>query len=59
MNPKVKTMKGERVGEPSLNCNISGVEGLVGALERGLERLISSSITHTNMYKPNNKLVNA
>jgi len=58
MSPKVKTTKGEGVGEPSLTCNILRVEELVGAPELGLKRLTSNSITHTDMHKPNNELVN-
>jgi hypothetical protein len=39
--------------------NISKVEGHVGTSGLGLERLTSKSITLTDLYKPNNKLVNA
>jgi hypothetical protein len=58
-NPKVKTTKGEGVGAHSLAHNILGVEGHVGALGWGLGRLTSKSITHTNLHKPNSKLVSA
>jgi hypothetical protein len=43
----------------SLVCSTSGVEGRAGALEWGLGRLTSNSITHTDLHKPNNKLVSA
>ncbi len=58
-SPNVKTSEGEGVGAHSLVCSISGVEGRVGALGWGLGRLISNSITHMDMHKPNSKLVNA
>jgi hypothetical protein len=48
----------EGVGIPSLACNILKVEGRAGALGWGLERMTSESIIHTDLYKPNNKLVN-
>jgi hypothetical protein len=35
------------------------VKGHVGALGCGLRWMISGSILHTNLHKPNNKLVNA
>jgi hypothetical protein len=58
-SPKVKTMEGEGVGARSLTRSTSGVEGRAGALGWGLGILTSSSITHTNLHKPNNKLVSA
>jgi len=58
-SPKVTTMKGETVGAHSLARNTLGVKGHVGALGWGLGRLVSNSITHTDLHKPNNKLVNA
>ncbi len=58
-SPNVKTSEGEGVGVHSLACSILGVEGCVGASGWGLGRLISNSITHTDMHKPNNKLINA
>jgi hypothetical protein len=58
-HPKVKTMKGERVGARALAYNISGVKGCVGAPRWGLRRLTSNSITHTDLHKPNNEFVNA
>ncbi len=58
VNPNVKIMKGERVGARSLACSISGVKGHVKALRWGLGRLTRKSITHTDLHKPNHKLVN-
>jgi hypothetical protein len=58
-SPKVKTMKGKGVKARSLGCNTSGVKGCVGAPRWGLGRLTSNSITHTNLHKPNHKLVSA
>jgi len=40
-------------------CNISGVEGHVGAPGWGLRRVTSGSIIHTDLHKLNNKLVSA
>jgi hypothetical protein len=56
---KVKTTKGKGVGAHSLAHNTLGVEGHVGVPGWGLGRMISKSITHTNLHKLNNKLVNA
>jgi len=58
-SPNVKTLEGEGVRAHSLACSISGVEGRVGASGWGLGRLISNSITHMDIHKPNNKLVSA
>jgi len=58
-SPKVKTMKGKRIGAFSLVHNTTGVEGHVGAPGWGLGKLTSESITHMNLHKPNNKLVGA
>jgi hypothetical protein len=58
-NPKAKTMEGERIRAHSLACSTSRVEGRAGTLGWGLGRLTSDSITHTDLHKPNNKLVNA
>jgi hypothetical protein len=44
-------------GRCSLAHSTSGVEGRVGALKWRLGRLISNSINHMNLHKPNNKLV--
>ncbi len=52
-------MEGEGVGVRSLARNTLGVEGRAGAPGWGLGRLTSNSITHTDLHKPNNKLVNA
>jgi hypothetical protein len=52
-------MEGEGIGACSLTHNISMVEGHVGTPGWGLGRLTSKSITHTNLHKPNNKLVSA
>jgi hypothetical protein len=57
-SPKVKIAKGG-VEAHSLVHNILGVEGRVRALGWGLKKLINNSITHTDLHKPNNKLVNA
>jgi hypothetical protein len=58
MSPKKKTMEGKGVGARSLARNISRVEGHAGA-PKWAGRLTSKLITHTNLYKPDNKLVNA
>ncbi len=59
MSLKVKIMEGNRVGARSLAHNTLGVKGCVGASGWGLGRLTSKSITHMDLHKPNNKLVNA
>jgi hypothetical protein len=56
---KVKITKGERIGARSLACRTLGVKGRVGASRWGQGRLTSNSIIHTDLQKPNNKLVNA
>jgi hypothetical protein len=58
-SPKMKTLKREGVEASSLARNTSEVEGHVGAMGWGLGRLTSNSITHTDLHKPNNKLVSA
>jgi hypothetical protein len=58
VSPKVKTTE-EGVGACSLARSISGVEGHAKALGWGLGRMTSGPIIHTNLHKPNNKLVNA
>jgi len=55
----VKTIEGYEVGVRSIARNISGVKGCVGASGWGLERMMSGSIIHMDLHKPNNKLVNA
>jgi hypothetical protein len=57
-NLKVKTME-KIIKVRSLICNISRVEGHVGALGWGLGRVIKRSIIHIDLHKLNNKLVNA
>jgi hypothetical protein len=54
MSPKVTTMEGKRVEACPLACNTSGVEGCVRVSGLGLSRMISKSITHMNLHKPNN-----
>ncbi len=58
ISPKAKTTE-RRVGVCSLVHNISRVEGRARTLGWGLGRLTSKSITHMDLYKPNNMLVNA
>jgi len=58
-NPKTKPTEGKGVRPRSLARNILRVEGCARASGWGLGRLISTSITHTNLHKPNNKLINA
>jgi len=53
----MKTSKGIRVR--SITCNTSGVKRRVGAPRWGLKRVVSKSIIHMDMHKPNNKMVNA
>jgi hypothetical protein len=54
-SPKVKiTKKKERVGVRSLARSTAREEGHDGAPKWGLGGMTSSSIIHTNMYKPNN-----
>jgi len=47
----------KKVGIHSLIRSISGVGGHAGALKWGLGQVTSESIIHTNLHKPNNKLV--
>ncbi len=58
VNPKLEIMK-RRVGASSLVHNTLGLEGHAEALGWGLGRVTSKSITHTDLHKPNNKLVSA
>jgi hypothetical protein len=58
-NPKAKTTKEKEIRVHSLVCSTSGVEGCVGAPGWGLRKLTSNSIIHTNLHKPNKKLVSA
>jgi hypothetical protein len=55
--PKMKTMEEEGIGVHSITRNIVRIKGRVGTLGWGLRRVISGSIVHTNLHKPNNKLV--
>jgi hypothetical protein len=55
VNPKVKTM--EEVGVHSLAHNTLGVKGRVGTSGWGLGWMTSGSIIHTDLHKPNDKLV--
>jgi hypothetical protein len=52
-------MEGLRVGAHSLARNTLGVEVRVGTPGWGLGRVKSKSIIHTDLQKPNNKLVSA
>jgi hypothetical protein len=54
---KGKNNKRKRSWAHSLARTTLGVKGGVGASGGGLGRLTSNSITHTNLHKPNNKLV--
>jgi hypothetical protein len=58
-SPKVKTTEREGVGVHSLVRNILGVEERARVQGWGLGRLTSNSIIHTDLHKPNNKLVSA
>jgi len=58
VNPKVKITEEEGIGVHFLAHNTLGVEGCAGAPGSGLGRLTSKSITHMNLHKLNNKLVN-
>jgi hypothetical protein len=51
--------KRRRSWSRSLVHNISGVEGRAGVPRWGVRRLTSNSFTHTDLQKPNNKLVSA
>ncbi len=55
-NPRWK-QKGYKVGVCSLARSTSRVEGHAGALGWKLEGMTSESIIHTNLHKPNNRLV--
>jgi hypothetical protein len=57
MSLKVKTTE-KRIEVCSLTHNTSRVKGCDGAPRLGLGRVTSWSIIHTNLHKPNNKLVN-
>jgi len=59
VNPKMKTMKEEKIGLCSLARNTLGVEGRVGTPGWGLGRVTSRSIIHIDLHSSNNKLVSA
>jgi hypothetical protein len=52
-------MEEKGAGICSLTRSTLGVKGHVGAPRWGLGRMTSKSIIHMDLYKPNNKLVNA
>jgi hypothetical protein len=56
-SPKVKTLEKKGVGARSLVCNTLRIKGHVGVLGQGIGRLMNKKITHTDLHKPNNKLV--
>ncbi len=56
-SPKVKTMEGKGVEVCSLARSISRVKGRARASGWGLGILTRNSIIHTDLHKPNNKLV--
>jgi hypothetical protein len=58
-NPKVKLTEGKGVGACSLACNTLVVKKAHWSFGWGLGRMISKSITHIDLHKPNNKLVSA
>jgi len=55
----MKIMEEEGVGVRSSTRSTSGVEGCTGIPRWGLGQMTTGSIIHTNMHKPNNKLVSA
>jgi hypothetical protein len=55
---KVKTMEGKGVGVFLYSQHFGG-KGACWSFRMGLGRLTSNSITHTDLHKPNNKLVSA
>jgi len=57
VNWKVKTTKEEGVGVCSLAYDTLGVKGCVGAPGWGFGRMTNKLIIHTDLHKPNNKLV--
>jgi hypothetical protein len=54
----METTEKEKVGVHSLTHNISKVEGHAEVPRWVFGRVISKSIIHTDLHKPNNKLVN-
>jgi hypothetical protein len=53
----MSSLEEKGIGARSLACNTSRIEGRIRALGWGLGRLISNSITNTDLHKPNNNLV--
>jgi len=53
----MKTTKEKGIGAHSLAYNIFGWEECVVAPKWGLGKMISGSIIHIDLHKPNNKLV--
>jgi len=51
VSPKVETTKEKGVGERSLVCSTSKVEGRVRASGWGLRQMINGSIIHMNLHK--------
>jgi len=54
----MKTTEKE-IGVHSLARSTLGVKGCVGVPGWGLGRMVSGSIMHMDLHKPNNKLVSA
>jgi hypothetical protein len=59
VSPKVKIMEKEIVRVQFLARSTLGVKGMSEALGWGLGRMISESIIHIDLHKPNNNFVNA
>jgi hypothetical protein len=59
VSPKVKTTEEERVGVCSMACNILGVEGSCWSSKIKTRKIDKQFITHMDLHKLNNKLVNA
>jgi hypothetical protein len=57
-SPKVKTMEGKELGVLFSSQHFGGRRVCWSSM-MGLGRLISNSLTHTDLHKPNNKLVSA
>jgi len=56
-SPKVKIAKGEKIGVRSLARRTLGLKGRARPPRWELGRLTRKSINHTDLHKPNNKLV--
>jgi hypothetical protein len=59
VSPKVKITEERGVGVRPLACSTLGVEGRTGVSGWGLKWMTHGLIIHTNLHKPNNKLVSA